>query len=64
MKPLKCRVCGHEWFPNSARLPRRCPNHACRSMLWRTGERRRRAKKKAGQRWRRSQNLTGPDGGS
>jgi hypothetical protein len=29
-----CQKCSHTWFPARAEPPRRCPNHACRSVLW------------------------------
>jgi hypothetical protein len=30
-----CQMCGHAWVPMPGRKPpRRCPNHACRSMRW------------------------------
>jgi hypothetical protein len=30
----KCLRCGHKWYPESPRLPVRCPNPACRSPYW------------------------------
>jgi predicted Zn-ribbon and HTH transcriptional regulator len=30
----RCVQCGHEWTTKELSLPRRCPNHACRSVLW------------------------------
>lgn len=30
----QCDVCGREWTTKGPELPRRCVNHACRSMQW------------------------------
>jgi len=30
----RCEQCGHQWTTKGLSLPRRCPNHACRSVLW------------------------------
>lgn len=35
----KCAVCGHEWLKKPhLDDPKRCPNHACRSKVWRGPE--------------------------
>lgn len=31
-----CSKCNHQWFQRSAKVPRRCPNHSCRSVHWNT----------------------------
>jgi predicted Zn-ribbon and HTH transcriptional regulator len=36
----RCEQCGHEWTTRGLDLPRRCPNHACRSARWKTKKRR------------------------
>lgn len=32
LQPLKCRKCGHEWYPRYPRLPKLCPG--CKSKKW------------------------------
>lgn len=33
---LQCKRCGREWVPRKQEWPKRCPNHACRSVYWDT----------------------------
>lgn len=33
-RPLRCKRCGHRWFPRSSRRPGQCPNPHCHSTLW------------------------------
>ncbi len=32
VEQLKCQRCGHEWYPNSPKIPRVCPK--CKSPYW------------------------------
>lgn len=31
---LKCKRCGHEWYPRSRKKPDRCANKKCNSPYW------------------------------
>jgi len=37
MEKLKCKVCGHEWWPRIEHIPIMCPNRQCQSSYWNTG---------------------------
>lgn len=34
VRKLRCKRCGHTWYPRSPKRPRTCPNNRCRSAWW------------------------------
>lgn len=34
IKQLKCKRCGHKWWPKAPKLPLNCPKKKCNSPYW------------------------------
>jgi hypothetical protein len=47
MPVLKCRICGHQWYPRTPKLPTRCASTQCASLNWNRTEFQRKSKRRS-----------------